>query len=225
MLPSPSPGTTPPQSLLDNISAGLSAGVIFFGENIGSDFDTQVSKIIAANAQSPVGLPLLLMTDQEGGQVRRLPGEPVQTAKQMGLSSNPGATSSAAGAACATNMLNFKMNVNLAPVLDVFRQPGDFEDFFQRSFGNTSSLVDTCGTAFIKAQQAGGVAATAKHFPGLGAATHQQNTDSVPVTLGLTKSIIQGVDEVPYVNAIKAGLKLVMPSWGKVPVFLYGAPF
>lgn len=200
---------------MDNISAGLAAGVIFFGDNIGSDFLTVVSQINAANAKSPVGLPLLLMTDQEGGQVRRLPGAPVQSAKQMGLSSNPGATASTAGTDCASNMLNFGMNVNLAPVLDVYRQPGDFEDFFQRSFGNTSALVDTCGTAFIKAQQAGGVAATAKHFPGLGAATHEQNTDSTPVTLGLTLSIIRSVDEVPYINAIKAGLKLVMPSWGK----------
>ncbi|KAF9467955.1 glycoside hydrolase family 3 protein [Collybia nuda] len=207
------PGAAPPQSLLDNISAGLVSGVIFFKENIGTDFLNVISQMNAANAKSPVGLPLLLMTDQEGGQVRRLPGEPVLSAKQMGLSSNPGATSSTAGTDCASNMLSFGMNVNLAPVLDVYRQPGDFEDFFQRSFGNTSTLVDTCGTAFIKAQQAGGVAATAKHFPGLGAATHDQNTDSTPVTLGLTLSIIRSVDEVPYINAIKNGLKLVMPSW------------
>ena len=40
------------------------------------------------------------------------------------------------------------------------------------------------GADFITAQQAGGVAATAKHFPGLGAAARPQDTDLRPVTLG-----------------------------------------
>ena len=31
------PGLTPPQSLLNDITAGQTAGVIFFGENISSD--------------------------------------------------------------------------------------------------------------------------------------------------------------------------------------------
>ena len=44
-------------------------------------------------------------------------------------------------------------------------------------------MVQECGQAFINAQQATGVAATAKHFPGLGSATKNQNTDLGPVTL------------------------------------------
>ncbi|HEY2691884.1 MAG TPA: hypothetical protein VGJ50_25850 [Streptosporangiaceae bacterium] len=41
----------------------------------------------------------------------------------------------------------------------------------------------TLGADFIRAQQAGGVAAAAKHFPGLGAAARSQDTDLRPVTL------------------------------------------
>ncbi|MBO0869117.1 MAG: hypothetical protein J2P15_11170, partial [Micromonosporaceae bacterium] len=70
------PGLTPPPALLADITAGRTAGVIFFGENISST--SQIAGVIAqlrqAQAQSPVQVPLLLMTDQEGGQVRRLPG-------------------------------------------------------------------------------------------------------------------------------------------------------
>ena len=72
-------GLTPPASLLTAIRNGQLAGVIFFGGNISSE--TQIAGVVRqlrqAQAQSPVKLPLLLMTDQEGGQVRRLPGQPV----------------------------------------------------------------------------------------------------------------------------------------------------
>ena len=63
------------------------------------------------------------------------------------------------------------MNVNLAPVLDVYRSPGDFDDQFQRSYSSDPAKVAALGSAFVTAQQQTGVAATVKHFPGLGAAT------------------------------------------------------
>jgi len=69
----------------------------------------------------------------------------------------------------------------------------------------------------IKAQQADGVAATAKHFPGLGAASASQNTDTGPVTLNLSKDTLRTVDEVPFAAAIQAGVKLVMVSWATYP--------
>ena len=69
------------------------------------------------------------------------------------------------------------MNVNLAPVLDVYRQAGDFDDQFQRSYSMDPAVVSAAGAAFITRPAEGGVAATAKHFPGLGAATAAQNTD------------------------------------------------
>ena len=51
-----------------------------------------------AAATNPVHAPLLLMTDQEGGPVRRLPGAPFQSEKQIGQSANPAAAAKAAGA-------------------------------------------------------------------------------------------------------------------------------
>ena len=69
------------------------------------------------------------------------------------------------------------MNLNLAPVLDVYRQAGNFDDQFGRSYSTNPHVVSpSCGAAFITAQQAGGVAATAKHFPGLGAAAAGSRT-------------------------------------------------
>jgi beta-N-acetylhexosaminidase len=109
------------------------------------------------------------------------------------------------------------MNVNLAPVLDVYRKAGNFIDEFGRSYSNNASVVSWLGTNFIKTQQATGVAATAKHFPGLGAATQSQNTDAEPVTLNVTLHALRTKDEFPYRAAVAAGVKLVMMSWARYP--------
>ncbi len=217
------PGLTPPASLISLIQHGEAAGVIFFGQNISSQ--AQIAGVIRqlnrANASSlnPVRAPLLLMTDQEGGQVRRLPGRPYLSEKQIGA--NPLAKAEVlatqAGQGAAANLRGVGMNVNLAPVLDVYRQAGDFDDQFGRSYSMNPTVVSHLGANMIKAQQAGGVAATAKHFPGLGDATAGQNTDIRPVTLNLPLATIRRVDEVPFLAAISAGVKLIMVSWATYP--------
>jgi beta-N-acetylhexosaminidase len=213
------PGLTPPDTLLQRIRAGQAAGVIFFGENISSlsQIRSVVQQLRAAQAQSPVQRPLLLMTDQEGGQVRRLPGEPVLSEKQIGQSANPPAQATSAGTGAGNNLAGVTMNVNLAPVLDVFRQPGDLMDQFGRSYSMDPAVVGTLGGNFITAQQATGVAATAKHFPGLGSASSTQNTDTRSVTLSVGLSTLRNVDEAPYRTAIADGVKLVMLSWAVYP--------
>lgn len=209
------PGLTPPTSLLDDIMAGNTAGVIFFGENISSDSQIAgvISQLRQAQAQSSIQMPLLLMTDQEGGEVRRLPGAPTLSEKQIGQSSDPVSAATTAGTGAGQNLAGVGMNVNLAPVLDVFYKSGNFIDQFQRSYSNNPIVVSECGKAFIAAQQATGVAATGKHFPGLGSATRSQNTDNGPVTLTVSLTKLHTIDEVPYPAAISAGVKLVMVSW------------
>lgn len=214
-------GTTVPQALLNQISAGQAAGVIFFGDNISSlDQITAVCRQLqAANQASPVTAPLLLMTDQEGGQVRRLPGGPALSEKQIGQSSDPVSAAATAGQQAGQLLAGVGMNVNLAPVLDVYRQAGDFDDQYGRSYSTDPDVCARCGSAFITAQQAAGVAATAKHFPGLGAATSSQNTDLRPVTLTVSMPDLRSIDEVPYPPAISAGVQLVMLSWAIYTAF------
>jgi beta-N-acetylhexosaminidase len=215
-------GLTPPASLLWLIRHGEAAGIIFFSGNISSP--AQIAAVIKeleqANASplNPVREPLLLMTDQEGGLVRRLPGRPYMSEKQIGQTSDPAGWARAAGRGAAANLHGVGMNVNLAPVLDVYRTAGNFIDQYGRSYSKNPNVVSSAGAAFIKAQQAGKVAATAKHFPGLGAAARNQNTDAAPVTLNLPAAAIRGTDEYPYRAAISAGVKLVMASWALYPL-------
>ena len=214
-------GLTPPARLLRRIRHGQAAGVIFFSQNIASR--AQLRRVAAELQQAdrsslnPVRKPLLLMTDQEGGLVRRLPGSPAKSEKQIGDSANPASAARNAGRGAGRNLHGAGLNVNLAPVLDVYRQAGNFIDEFGRSYSKNPAVVSKLGTDFIKAQQRKGVAATAKHFPGLGAATVSQNTDLRPVTLNLSRHDIRTIDEFPYRAAIAAGVKLVMVSWASYP--------
>jgi len=198
-------GLTPPTRLLRWIRAGQVAGVIFFGGNI-------------ASPHNPLRhYPLLLMTDQEGGLVRRLPGAPELSEREIGAALHPAAAAKNAGRGAGRNLAGVGLDVNLAPVLDVYRTPGDFDDQFGRSYSTSARQVAHLGADFIGAQQATGVAATAKHFPGLGAAATAQNTDEQPVTLDVPLSVLRGTDEYPYQAAIRAGVKLVMVSWAVYP--------
>ena len=215
-------GLTPPAGLLDLIRHGEAAGVIFFGGNIAST--AQIAGVISqldqadASPDNPLrALPLLLMTDQEGGLVRRLPGAPLLSEKQIGASPDSPAEATEAGTGAGQTLASVGMNVNLAPVLDVYRAPGDFDDQFGRSYSSDPGTVSALGADFITAQQAVSVAATAKHFPGLGAATSDQDTDEQPVTLNVPLDELRGTDEYPFKAAIAAGVKLVMVSWAVYP--------
>jgi beta-N-acetylhexosaminidase len=215
-------GLTAPAWLLTDIRRGLVGGVIFFSFNIASEAQIKgvIKQLAAANASpgNPASkFPLLLMTDQEGGAVRRLPGAPEESEAQIGSSADPAAAAAAAGTSAAANLRGVGMNVNLAPVLDVFRQPGDFDDQFQRSYSMNPKVAGQAGAAFVTAQQAGGVAATVKHFPGLGAAGRTQDTDNEPVSIDLSAQTLRTVDELPYRAAVRAGVKLAMVSWATYP--------
>ena len=106
---------------------------------------------------------------------------------------------------------------NLAPVLDVYRKKGNFDDQYERSFSKNPQITNQCGSTFIHCQQAYGVVAAAKHFPGLGAAKTNQNTDLGPVTLNLPLHKLRTIDELPFKGAIAAGVSMIMPSWAIYP--------
>jgi beta-N-acetylhexosaminidase len=212
-------GLNPPASLLAAIRGGRAAGVILFGPNVAGS--AQVHAVVAqlqrANAASPIHAPLLILTDQEGGEVRRLPGAPSLSERQIGASADAVRLAQQAGTGAGRNLARAGVNVNLSPVVDVFRQAGNFIDEFGRSFSSRPQAVTALARAFIEAQQRTGVAATAKHFPGLGAASRAQNTDLGPVTLNLSAGQLRSVDEAPYRAAIATGVKLVMASWAIYP--------
>lgn len=210
------PGTSISKGLRAAIGAGRVAGVVLFAENFPS---RAAGKRLIARLQGierPPKLrdPLLIMVDQEGGLVKRVSGAPTVSAQEMGAR---GADFSARQArATAVNLRELGINVDLAPVLDVGR-PGGVIAETERSFGSTAAKVEATAIPFAKALQAGGVAATAKHFPGFGAAT--ENTDFSVERIDLSKEDLRAIDEKPYRAFAAAGGKLVMLSTAIYPAF------
>lgn len=215
-------GLTPPSGLLTKLCRGQFAGVFFTGGNISSN--TQIAGVVAqlkrasACSANPLrNYPLILQTDQEGGEVRRLSGAPFLSEKEIGESSNPAAAASAAGTGAGQTLLSVGMTANAAPIPDCYRQAGDFYDQYQRAYSMNSTTAGNLAADFIKAQQSKRVAATAKHFPSLCSATATQNTDVGPVTLWDHLSRIRTVDENPYRTDIAAGIRMIMMSWAVYP--------
>jgi beta-N-acetylhexosaminidase len=209
-------GTSISPGLREAIARGRVAGVVLFAENIPSRAAGRrlIARLQAIPRPPKLRDPLLVMTDQEGGLVKRVGGAPTASAQRMGAR---GAVFSAQqGRRTAANLRDLGINVDLAPVLDVGR-PGGVIAETERSFGTTAARVEATAIPFAKALQAGGVAATGKHFPGFGAA--RENTDFAVERVELSKRELRAVDERPYAAFAADGGKLVMLSTAIYPAF------
>jgi beta-N-acetylhexosaminidase len=206
-------GTRAPDALLRRIGRGEADAVILFKRNI--DSRSQLRKLTRSLQKAvPDGEPpVLVMIDQEGGLVKRLSGAPDYSAAEMG---RKGSSTLARhqGRATADNLRDVGVNVNLAPVVDVGRS-GSIMRRQQRSFSGDPDKVARLAGAFARGLANGGAAATAKHFPGLGAAT--QNEDYTVNRIALSKGELRGIDELPFRELARDGLPLVMVSTAIYP--------
>jgi beta-N-acetylhexosaminidase len=211
----PFAGTTPPRALLARLRRGEAAGVILLGRNIGSPARLRALTRRLRAAVPRGGPPPLIMVDQEGGSVKRLPGAPTRSAPEMAATGDP-AVARAEGRATARTLRRAGVNVDLAPVVDVAR-PGGALAGEGRGFGPTAASAARFGSAFAAGLRAGGVAATAKHFPGFGAAAG--NTDFGTESIGLSAQTLRTVDRPPFAAAVGAGAQLVMLASAVYPAF------
>ena len=155
------------------------------------------------------GEPLLIAVDQEGGMVRRLPWAPPTEAPAY-MSSPSAARAQAAGTASALESVG--IDVDFAPVVDTPSSPRSF--LGSRAFSRSRSWNARLARAFVTGLQTGGIAGTAKHFPGLGLASG--NTDHGRIVIGAAPwKLRQGL--LPFKSAIAAGVKLVMVSTALYP--------
>jgi beta-N-acetylhexosaminidase len=209
-------GTSVDAGLRAAIREGKVAGVVLFA----GSFPTRAAgaRLIAQLQAIPrppkLRDPLLVMVDQEGGQVKRLSGAPTASAAEMG--SRGAAFSREQGRRTADNLRDAGVTVDLAPVLDVAR-PGGVIAETERGFGSNPARVANMAVAFGGALQYRGVAATGKHFPGFGDA--RENTDFSVERIDLSKQELRQIDEAPYERFIGMGGELVMLSTAVYPAF------
>jgi beta-N-acetylhexosaminidase len=84
-----------------------------------------------------------------------------------------------------------------------------------RAYPGDAMAVASLVSAAIRGHARGGVASTAKHFPGIGAA--ELNTDDAAVTIRRPRAQIERVDLEPFRAAIEAGTELVMAGHALYP--------
>jgi beta-N-acetylhexosaminidase len=196
------PGTAMPEYIRRRLRARETAGVILFGANGGSRGQW---RRLTGSLQRAGGGRALVMVDQEGGDIRTV-GYAGPSASQP-FQGSPRSVRRVAAAA-GRQLRAAGIRVNLAPVADVPR-PGSVMG--TRSFAGDERGIAARTRASIRGLREAGVAATVKHFPGLGGAT--VNTDDAPATVRVPLER----DLVPFRAAVDEGVPLVMLSHASYP--------
>lgn len=200
-------GTTAPKHILEWLSTGRIGGVYLFARNIESP--AQV-KALVDECHQAAKYPILVGIDQEGGIVARL---------REGFTESPGAM--ALGASGDTQLaedisymlgrelLAMGINWDFAPVADITHNINN-PSVGTRSIGTDKHHVSQFVRAQIRGFQKAGVAATVKHFPGLG----NTATDTHEALARITGSVdyLWEQDLIPFIEALAEDVASVMVS-------------
>lgn len=206
------PGLEPGPEIAELVRRHHVGGVILFARNISDP--VQVARLTNAlqemATRSGARVPLLVSVDQEGGLVARLTRGATVFPGNMAL----GATQSEAlayeaGLWTARELRAVGIHQNYAPVVDVNNNP-DNPVIGVRSFGESPEMAAALGAAMIRGLQDGGVAATAKHFPGHGDTAVDSHIDLPTVDHPLDR--LQRVELLPFRAAIDAGVAAIMTA-------------
>jgi beta-N-acetylhexosaminidase len=204
-------GTTATRALLARVRAGQVGGVVLFTENFAAGNSTISDTIrqLQHAARASGTWPLLIMVDQEGGEVLRLTSAPPRLAPAQMTSAR---LAHDEGRAAGNALRRVGINVDLAPVADVEQIQGSF--LHARSFGSSPLLVSQRACAFAQGLDEAGVGYTLKHFPGLGTAT--ASTDTTPVTITTRASQLR-TNYAAYRRCGRGARTIVMISSASYP--------
>ncbi len=197
-------GLTPDFGFLRDLERHAYGGVILYQRNCQSA--SQIRALLTElQAISPTRL--LVCVDQEGGRVTRIHyGAPVYpweaTYGQIGVPHH--VYHDATRTARALRSLG--LSLNLAPVVDVLANP--HSPIGRRSYGRSPSLDASLALAAIRGYQHHGLAATAKHFVGLGHTSIDSHRSLPVVPLSLAQ--LEASDLIPFRTAIGAGVSTVL---------------
>ena len=191
-------------------------GIILFARNLGAPEEVrELTLELQQEALAAGDPPLLIAVDQEGGTVQRLkePFTLIPPARELGSTSTPRDVV-ALSRTVARELALVGINMNLAPVLDVARQPDCPQ--WGRSYSSDPEQVAVFGEAAIQGFLAGGVLPAAKHFPGLG--------DTVVDSHQLLPAAhdpdpLRTVDLLPFRRAVAAGVPVIMTAHLQVPAW------
>ena len=199
-------GTRAPAYVRAAVRERRVAGVVLFRDNVRSPGQLrELTTILRREGGRPI-----VAVDQEGGAVRTVGWAP-PTAGAPGQVATGTVRASAQRSARALRSVG--VTVTLAPVADVPSVSNSV--IASRSFSSNSRVASTAIRSAVRGWRAGGIASTAKHFPGLGAA--RVNTDDAAVTIVRSRARLEARDLPAFRAAIRAGVPLVMVGHARYP--------
>lgn len=166
-------------------------------------------------AARPGEHPLVVGTDQEGGQLTALgPGfTPFAGNMALGAAGDVELAERVA-AAIGRELRAVGVNVNYAPVCDLASTPANVS-LGIRSFGEDASAVGELAAATVRGLGSAGVAATAKHYPGAGDISADPHHE-LPL-VAHDRGRLAAVEGAPFRAAVRAGAGLVMVGHVAIP--------
>jgi beta-N-acetylhexosaminidase len=202
-------GATVPGYVRTALRGRRAAGVILFRDNVTGP--EQLRALTARLRRSAAaGDRPIVAVDQEGGDIRILPWAPPEAPPPEQAAAG---TARADAEAAAESLRAAGITASLAPVADVPSVDG--AALASRAFSDDPEKAASAIAAAVEGWRGGGVAATAKHFPGLGGAT--VNTDSAPAAIERSRAELEATDLPPFEAAIDAGVPLVMIGHARYP--------
>lgn len=209
-------GTTPWSTVRSELARDQIGGVLLFSANFGgspSGLAALDQRLQALASSSCLGHPILVMLDEEGGDVANVKAPfapPWPMVMAGGGPDHVRALEKANGAGLRAT----GVGLNLAPVADVRTNPNDLV-IGARSFGSNPSSVAPLVGAAVQGLHDGGVGATLKHFPGLGGAAGDPHV-AIP-TDPETEARWEAVQLPSFKAGIAAGADAVMTTAVYVP--------
>lgn len=207
------------KELPDSVAATIGnhdvSGVTLFRAH-NYDSPEQLRSLTASvQAASSSELPLLIATDQEGGQLHAF-GEPAtRWVGNMALgAANDENLTRDVGAALGRELRAVGVNVNYAPVADLATNPTN-PATGTRSFGEDPERVARQVVAMIEGLQSSGVAATVKHFPGKGDSAVDSHHAMPLITHD--RDHLESAEFLPFRAAVTAGVRLAMTGHFALP--------
>ena len=201
---------TDTQTPVDMVKQNHLGGVIVMGYNLSENpTKDQVTELTGQiSAARTKGQPVSIGVDQEGGPVSRLSSAALPFPPLMGLAATDDSDLiTDATTVQGKNLTDLGFTIDFAPDSDVTVGPKD-KAINVRSGGTDHEDVAGVVADAVEGYRSGGVASSAKHFPGhgrLGVDSHE----SLPVS---EKSIeeMEDSDLLPFKSAVKAGVPMVM---------------
>lgn len=204
------------EELLDKLNTIKPGGFILFAENFESYEQT---KKLIEDIKSTSDIPMFISIDQEGGRVQRLKELSDAEVTIIPPMYNLGLTNDVdlayeVGQVVGEELRVFDINMNFAPVLDIYSNPENTV-IGNRSFGTTSSLVSNMALSFAKGQESTGIISVYKHFPGHGD-TLEDSHNTLPI-ITKTKEELMELELIPFIDAIENDADVIMVGHLAVP--------